>query len=81
MLPWQFGAVTNTMDIILTAQTGKSSSEHIASKVTQLDCQWLRIFYNWNFCLSHEEYVDNLITMDCDIYSWNFFNMPYCKVS
>ena len=28
---------------------------------------------------THEEYVDNLMIMNCQIYSWDFLNKPYCK--
>ena len=79
MIPWQFSAATNAVDVLLTAQTGKSSTEHIADKVTKMDCQWNRIFTNWKVCLTHEEHVDHLMIMNCETYSWNFLNIPYCR--
>ena len=79
MIPWQFSAVTNAVDVLLTAQTGKSSTEHVASEVTKLDCQWSRLLSDWKICVTHEEYVDNLMIMNCHTYSWNFLNIPYCR--
>ncbi len=80
IIPIQFSIASTGLDIALTAETGKSSSEHIADGVTKKDCQWSRLFAtDWKVCLSHEEYVDNLMIMNCHTYSWNFLNIPYCK--
>ena len=66
-------------DVGVTAVTGKSSTEHVASGVTRMDCQWSRLFIGWFPCLSNEEYLNNLMEMNCQTYSWNFLNNPYCK--
>ncbi len=81
IFPWQFSLFSSTADVVLTANTGKSSTEHVADEVTQMDCQWSRLFSDWKVCLTHEEYVDNLLLMKCHTYSWNFLNIPYCRNS
>jgi|TARA_B110000196_G_C21135332_1_gene660780 hypothetical protein len=78
-LPSNFALFSTGANLALTAATGKSTSEHVADGVTQLDCQWSRIFSDWKVCLTHEEYVTNLMIMNCNTYSWNFLNIPYCK--
>ena len=55
------------------------NQKKIADEVTQKDCQWSRIFSDWKVCLTHEEYVNNLLLMRCHTYSWNFLNIPYCR--
>ena len=59
--------------------TGKTTSEHVASEVTSMDCKWSRLLVGWFPCLSREEYVDNLMEMNCHTYSWDFLNNPYCR--
>ena len=76
---WPVSALTTAVDVGLTVETGKSTSEHVASVATKMDCQWSRLFSDWKICLTHEEYVDNLMIMNCQIYSWDFLNKPYCK--
>ena len=78
-IPWQFGLITNVVDVATTLETGKTTSEHVADEVTQKDCQWSRLFSDWKVCLTHEEYVNNLLLMRCHTYSWNFLNIPYCR--
>jgi len=78
-LPANFALISTGADVGLTALTGKSTSEHIADEVTKMDCQWSRIFSEWKVCLTDEEYVTNLLRMNCKTYSWNFLNIPYCK--
>ena len=79
IIPWPYGLMYNTAEIITTVNTGKSFSEHAASKVTKKDCNWLRMLYGWQPCVNHEEYLTYLISMNCKIYSWNFLNLPYCR--
>ena len=78
-LPIKYTLFATGADVALTANTGKSTLEHVASAATKMDCQWSRLFSDWKVCLTHEEYVDNLMIMNCDTYSWNFLNIPYCK--
>ena len=77
--PFKYKVISTGIDIASTISTGKSTSEHAADLVTEMDCQWSRFFTDWKVCLTREEYVDNLIIMNCDTYSWNFFNIPYCR--
>ena len=79
IFPWPMNLITTTTDIATTLGTGKSLSEHAVSGVTKLDCQWSRVFSDWKVCVTHEEYVDNLMIMNCHTYSWNFLNIPYCR--
>jgi hypothetical protein len=79
LMPWPFQVLYNTAEISTTINTGKGISEHIVSEVTQTDCNWLRIVYGWKPCINREEYVTNLLHMNCAVYTWNFFDMPYCK--
>ena len=76
---WPVSALTRAVDVGLTVETGKSTSEHVASVATKMDCQWSRLFSDWNVCLTEEEYVDNLMLMNCHTYSWDFLNIPYCR--
>ena len=78
-LPANFGFFATGANVALTAATGKSATELVADEVTQMDCQWSRIFSEWKVCLTHEEYVTNLMIMNCETYSWNFLNIPYCR--
>ena len=78
-VPANFSLFTTAADVALTASTGKSASELVASEVTKRDCQWSRLFSDWKVCLTQEEYTDNLMKMNCDTYSWNFLNIPYCR--
>tara|TARA_B100001996_G_C18507434_1_gene533953 strand:- start:328 stop:636 length:309 start_codon:yes stop_codon:yes gene_type:complete len=75
LIPIQF----TIADAGLAVVTGKSSTEHVASEVTSLDCQWSRLLIGWKPCLTNQEYVENLMTLDCHTYSWDFLNNPYCK--
>ena len=34
-----------------------------------------------NICMSRKAYVDYLISLDCDIYTWNMLNRVRCKKS
>ena len=78
-IPWQLSAASAVGDIVSLENHGKTMNETAASIVFQKDCQWSRIFSDWKVCLTFDEYVDNLIKMNCKTYSWNFLNIPYCK--
>ena len=78
-LPWQFSAASSFADVISINNSGKSIAEEVASTITATDCQWNRAIKNWNVCLTEEEYLNNLLEMNCKTYSWNFLNIPYCK--
>jgi hypothetical protein len=66
-------------DIILTDQTGKSSTEHGLDVITGKNCQLIRFFDNQNICMNHGEYVSYLLSLNCETYTWNFLGRVYCK--
>ena len=78
-VPWQLSAASAAGDLISTQQTGKTLSENVASSALQRDCKWGRVFLGWQPCLTKKELIDNLMKMNCDTYSWNFLNIPYCR--
>ena len=80
-IPWQLSAASTVGDIVSLENHGKTMNETAASIVLQQDCQWSRILIGWAPCLTKEEYISNLIKMNCKTYSWNFLNIPYCKES
>ena len=80
-IPWQVSAASHAGDILTLSNHGKTMNETAASIALQQDCQWSRLFSDWKVCLTHEEYVDNLMLMNCQTYSWNFLNIPYCRSS
>ena len=75
LIPIQF----TIADAGVAVVTGKTTSEHVASEVTSMDCKWSRLLIGWFPCLSHKEYVDNLMELNCHTYSWDFLNNPYCR--
>ena len=80
-IPWQLSAASTVGDIVSLENHGKTMNETAASIVLQQDCQWSRILIGWAPCLTKEEYISNLIKMNCKTYSWNFLNNPYCRES
>tara|TARA_B100000287_G_C20269993_1_gene637585 strand:- start:283 stop:609 length:327 start_codon:yes stop_codon:yes gene_type:complete len=80
-VPWQISTAATAGDIISVQNHGKTMSETAASITLQRDCQWSRMLIGWAPCLTREEYVSNLMKMNCKTYSWNFLNIPYCKES
>ena len=77
-----WASVAHTVgDVILSMNTGKSSSEHVLSGITGRDCQFIHVMDGENICMSKEAYVDYLFTLDCDIYTWNILNRVSCRES
>ena len=66
-------------DAILSLNTGKSSGEHGLSFITGRDCQFIRIIDGQAICMSGEAYLDYLISLNCDIYTWNILNRVSCE--
>ena len=75
---WASGVHTVT-DAVLSLNTGKSSSEHGLSFLTGKDCQFIRVIDRKKICMSHEDYVEYLFSLDCDIYTWNVLQRVSCK--
>ena len=68
-------------DAVLSLNTGKSSGEHGLSFITGRDCQFIRIIDGRSICMSGEGYLDYLISLDCDIYTWSMLNRVSCGES
>tara|TARA_R110000737_G_scaffold321921_2_gene334098 strand:- start:565 stop:903 length:339 start_codon:yes stop_codon:yes gene_type:complete len=79
VLPWQVATAITAGDLALTNKTGKSSSEHIAGKITGKQCQWFRLLQNKKACMNKKEYESYLLDMGCEEYTWNIFGIPSCK--
>ena len=78
-VPWQLSAVTTIGDIATLNNHGKTMNETAASIALQRDCQWSRLWLGWPPCLTRAEWIDMLVAMNCETYSWNFLNNPYCR--
>jgi len=79
-MPWPVTLMSTGVDIILKRNTGKTPLEHGASYVTQTDCNFGRVIDGVFPCMTSEEYVDYLLGMDCDTYTWNnVLQIPKCK--
>ena len=75
-------SVTSTVgDVILTTQTGKTSTEHGLSALLGKDCKFIRAMNNRNICVTSEEYEKYLLSLNCETYKWNILGKVSCKVS
>ena len=81
IIPMWASIVHTVGDVILSVNTGKSSGEHGLSFITGRDCQFLRVIDNQNICMSKKSYMEYLLSLDCDIYTWNILNRVSCKKS
>ena len=66
-------------DTVLSLATGKSSGEHGLSLLTGEDCQFIRVIDDASICMSSEEYVEYLSSLNCDIYVWSILNRVSCE--
>ena len=77
-----WASVAHTVgDAVLSFSTGKSSGEHGLSFITGRDCQFIRVIDGQSICMSGETYLDYLISLNCDIYTWNILNRVSCGES
>ena len=74
IIPLWVSIVHTVGDVALTVKTGKSSGEHGLSLLTGEDCQFIRVIDDASICMSSEEYVEYLSSLNCDVYVWNIFN-------
>ena len=81
IMPIWTNIVLTVTDIALSVTTGKSSSEHGLSALTEKDCQFIRIIDEQNVCMSSEEYEKYLFSLNCEIYTWSILNRVSCKKS
>ena len=79
IIPVWASVVHTVGDIILSVNTGKSSGEHGLSFITGRDCQFLRVIDGQDICMAEKAYVDYLISLDCEIYTWSILNRVRCK--
>ena len=81
-IPWPVTVLTTGMDFIIKKETGKTPLEHGISELTQTDCDFTRVIDGVFPCMTDEEYVDYLLDMDCETYTWNnVLSIPRCKKS
>ena len=77
-----WASISHTIgDAVLSLSTGKSSGEHGLSFITGRDCQFIRVIDGQDICMTEKAYVDYLISLDCEIYTWNILNRVSCKKS
>ena len=79
IVPWYVSAAHTAGDVILHKETGKTSTEIVASELTEKDCQWARFLDNAKVCMTKDEYVDYLLSKNCKTITWNFIGLPRCK--
>ena len=79
-IPLPLTIASYVADIGLIVETGKSSGEHVLSKVTGQNCSYSYLLSSQKkICLTEAEYVDLMIKLDCKEYAWNILQQPYCK--
>ncbi len=64
------------LDLRLVEDTGKTTSEHLASRLTGKNCKWARIE---SVCLTKEEEIDYIMSKNCELITWNWLGLPRCK--
>ena len=75
-----WASVAHTVgDVILSVNTGKSSGEHALSGITGRDCQIIHVIDGQDICMGKKAYMDYLISLDCNIYTWSMLNRVSCK--
>ena len=79
IIPVWVSVVHTVGDAILSINTGKSSGEHVLSGITGRDCQFIHVIDGQDICMAQKTYVDYLISLDCNIYTWNILNRVSCK--
>jgi hypothetical protein len=77
-LPWYYTAGKAGLDAILWTNTGKTSTDHIASDIINEDCKMFRIFDGDKMCMNEEEHLDFLIAKDCEIYTFDRHEEASC---
>ena len=72
-------AAHTIIDVNLREETGKTSAEHLASEVTEKDCQFIRTIDSADACMTKEEQVDYILSKNCETITWNWLGIPICK--
>ena len=72
-------AAHTIIDVNLHEETGKTSAEHLASRATKKDCQFIRVIDGMDACMTKEEEVDYILSKNCENITWNWLGLPSCK--
>ena len=64
------------LDLRLFEDTGKTTSEHLASRLTGKNSKCARIE---SVCLTKEEEIDYIMSKNCELITWNWLGLPRCK--
>tara|TARA_Y100000310_G_scaffold264349_1_gene274977 strand:- start:609 stop:974 length:366 start_codon:yes stop_codon:yes gene_type:complete len=72
-------AAHTIIDVSLHKETGKTSAEHLASRATKKDCQFIRIIDSEPACMTKEEEIDYILSKNCETITWNMLGLPRCK--
>ena len=68
------------VDFLSYKSTGKTTGEHALSGVTKKDCRFTRILRNKKVCMTPEEEVDHIVSLNCEGWiKWDFLGVPYCS--
>ena len=60
--------------------TGKSTTDHAISVVSDKDCALFRVINGENICAkSNDEIADIMYDLDCHTYSFNEYSDPFCR--
>ena len=64
------------LDVRLLGDTGKTTSEHLASEVSGKDCKWAKIE---SMCMTKEEEIDYVLSKNRETITWNWLGLPKCE--
>ena len=67
------------IDVKLHEETGKTSAEHLVSRATKKDCQFIRVVDGMDACMTKEEQIDYILSKNCETITWNWLGIPRCK--
>ena len=76
--PWYVTAIHTGADIALYEGTGKTSTELIVGAATKKDCRWTRSLGPLPLCMTPNERLGYLLSMNCHTYKWDVLGLPSC---
>ena len=79
IVPWYVTAAHTAADVVLQSETGKTSTEILASELTKKECKWARFLDNAKVCMTKKEYLDYILSKNCKVLTFDFFGIPRCK--
>ena len=75
---WGWMAQTGT-DVLVTAETGKSITDHAVSAVTNKDCALIRLIKGEKVCqMTNDELASIMMKMPCNSYGFDDNSVPHC---